>query len=95
MSIDWLEILKVVFEIAIFPLIGAGVTYFIAWIRAKKQELEKKVKNEATKECLDRLEQTITDCVLATNQTYVETLKKEGILQQKYKRWLFSAPMMR
>lgn len=75
---DWLEIVGKIFEVAIFPAIGAGVAYFIAWIRAKKLELEKKAKNEMTKEYLDRLEKTIIECVLATKQTYVEALKKEG-----------------
>jgi hypothetical protein len=86
---DWLEIASKVFEIAVFPLIGAGVAYFIAWIKAKKLELEKKVKNETTKEYLDMLEKTIIDCVLATKQTYVDTLKKEGIFTAEAQKTAF------
>lgn len=86
---NWLEIVGKIFEIAIFPAIGAGVAYFIAWIRAKKLELEKKVKSETTKEYLDRLEQTIIDCVLATKQTYVEALKKDGIFTAEAQKTAF------
>ena len=75
---DWLEILKKVFEIAVFPAITAAAAYFITWISAKNKELKKKTNDETTKKYMDMLEQTIIDCVLATNQTYVEALKKEG-----------------
>ena len=75
---DWLEITEKVFDLAIFPVIAAAAAYFITWIKAKKQELEKKTKDETTKKYLDLLETTIIECVLATKQTYVETLKKEG-----------------
>jgi hypothetical protein len=75
---DWLEITSKIFEIAVFPAIAAATAYFITWIKAKKQELENKIKNETAKKYLDILEQTIVDCVLATNQTYVQELKREG-----------------
>lgn len=78
MQINWLEILGEVFEVIVFPAISAAALYFITWIKAKKQELQKKIKDETTKKYTDMLEKTITDCVLATNQTYVDALKKEG-----------------
>jgi hypothetical protein len=78
MEFDWLDILEKVFEILIFPALSAAALYFITWIRAKKIELQQKTKNEITKKYLDMLDVTITECVLATNQTYVDALKKEG-----------------
>lgn len=78
MEFDWLDILEKVFEILVFPALSAAALYFITWIRAKKIELQQKTKNEITKKYLDMLDVTITECVLATNQTYVDALKKEG-----------------
>lgn len=75
---DWLEILSTVFEIAIFPAISAAAVYFITWINAKKQELLKKTKNETEAKYVEMLDKTITECVLATSQTYVKALKEEG-----------------
>lgn len=75
---DWLEILEKVFEIAVFPAISAAAIYFITWLNVKKQELLKKTKDEMTKKYIEMLDKTITECVLATSQTYVEALKKEG-----------------
>ena len=78
MQLDWLDILYKVFEVAITPILGAATLYLVTLIHAKKQELIKKANNETTKKYLDMLDKTITDCVLATNQTYVDTLKKVG-----------------
>ena len=75
---DWLEILGTIFEIAVFPAISAAAVYFITWINAKKQELLKKTKNETEKKYVEMLDKTITECVLATSQTYVKALKEEG-----------------
>ena len=75
---DWLEILGTIFEIAIFPVISAAAIYFITWINAKKQELLKKTKNETEAKYVEMLDKTITECVLATSQTYVQALKAEG-----------------
>ena len=75
---DWLEIVGTIFEIAIFPAISAAAIYFITWINAKKQELLKKTKNETETKYVEMLDKTITECVLATSQTYVKALKEEG-----------------
>ena len=78
MQIDWLSILGQVAELVLVPLISSAVLYFIAWIKTKKQELVEKIKNEKTKEYLEMLDKTVSECVLATNQTYVNILKQEG-----------------
>jgi hypothetical protein len=78
MQINWLEVLSTVFELVIFPVLSAATIYFITWLKAKKQELLKKAKDETTKKYIEILDKTITECVLATSQTYVDALKKEG-----------------
>lgn len=78
MNLDWLDILYKVFEVAIIPILGAATIYLVTLINAKKDELLKKTKNETTKKYIEMLDKTIVECVLATNQTYVEALKKQG-----------------
>ena len=73
-----MEILKQVFEIVIFPLLGIGTIYLISLIKTKIQQLKLKKDDELYVKYLTMLENTIVDCVLATTQTYVEALKKEG-----------------
>ena len=75
---EWLEILGQVFELLIFPALIAASGYFVSWIHAKKEELKLKTKNETTNKYIDMLDRTISECVVATTQTYVDALKKEG-----------------
>ena len=75
---DWMNILEQVFNIVLFPLMGIATTALIVFITSKTKELKKKYNNELFGKYADMLEQTIISCVIATNQTYVEALKKEG-----------------
>lgn len=77
MQLDWLEILYKIFEVALIPILAAATIYLITLIETKKQELLETTKNETAKKYIEMLDKTIIECVLATNQTYVETLKKE------------------
>lgn len=78
MQLNWLDILDRLFEIAIFPLIGAAAMYLVAFIKAQKDELLAKTKSETAKKYIEMLDKTIVECVIATNQTYVDALKKQG-----------------
>lgn len=78
MQLDWLNILFKIFEVAIIPILAAGAVYLVTYIHAKKQELQAKAKNDTQKKYIEMLDKTITDCVIATNQTYVDALKKAG-----------------
>ena len=75
---DWANVVKQIFQLVVFPLLGIGTTYLIVLINAKIKELKKQSDNDLEKKYLDMLNNTITDCVLATNQTYVNELKKQG-----------------
>lgn len=78
MQLDWLDILYKVFEVALVPILAAATLYIVSLVNAKKRELLEKTKNETTKKYIEMLDKTIVECVLATNQTYVESLKKQG-----------------
>lgn len=78
MQLDWLDLLYKIFEVAIIPIMAAATMYLVDLIKVKKQELLANAKNETTKKYIEMLDKTITDCVLATNQTYVESIKKQG-----------------
>lgn len=75
---DWLNILQQIFEVCIIPLLAIITRSLIIYISTKKDELKNKTDNELAKKYLDLLNETIANCVIATNQTYVEALKKEN-----------------
>lgn len=75
---DYMEMLQQIMQVCVIPLLGVLTAYFIQWVNLKKEELKLATSNETAKKYMDMIAQTITDCVIATNQTYVEALKKEG-----------------
>lgn len=75
---EWLAILYKIFEVCVIPLLGVLTVYIVKFIQKKTQELNSKNENELMNKYLTMLSDTIIDCVIATNQTYVESLKKQG-----------------
>lgn len=75
---DWLNILQQIFELCVIPLLAIITRSLVIYISTKKDELKNKTDNELAKKYLDLLNDTIANCVIATNQTYVEALKKEN-----------------
>lgn len=75
---DWLELLFQIFEVCIIPLLGVLTAFVIKFIKAKELEINAKHDNDVLAKYVRMLSETITDCVIATNQTYVESLKAQG-----------------
>ena len=75
---DWLNLLNDIFQVCIIPLLGVLTTYLVKYIQIKMEEIQVKTENELVDKYLSMLASTVTECVIATNQTYVEALKKEG-----------------
>ena len=73
-----MEILQQIFELCVIPLLGILTTYLVKLIRKKNEELDAKVSKEVSKKYIDMLADTITDCVISTNQTYVDALKDKN-----------------
>lgn len=87
---DWTNILTQLFELVLFPLLTIGTIYLINLIRVKIQELKQKKNNDLYHKYLNMLEDTIIQCVLATTQTYVDSLKKEGAFDADAQKVAFS-----
>lgn len=75
---DWLNILSQACEICLFPVLSILSFWAIKLINTKAAEWVEKNKNDTFDKYILMLADTIEACVLATNQTYVEGLKKEG-----------------
>ena len=78
-----MEILQQIFELCVIPLLGILTTYLVKLIRKKNEELDAKVSKEVSKKYIDMLADTITDCVISTNQTYVDALKEANAFDKK------------
>lgn len=74
----WMEILNQIFDLCIVPLLGILVTCLVVFISSKTKELNEKHDVELLTKYTNMLSQTVIDCVIATNQTYVEALKGQN-----------------
>ena len=75
---NWMNLLYDILDLCVVPLIGILVAYFVKYVNAKGKEISSKVDNELAAKYITMLTTTITDCVIATNQTYVDALKAQG-----------------
>lgn len=78
MSASTSQLILDIVNVCVIPLLGVLVSYFCKFINAKSEELRNQTDNETAKKYMQMVTETITSCVIATNQTYVETLKKQG-----------------
>lgn len=75
---EWMSLLYQIFELCVIPLLGVLTMYLVQFIKMKSQEISDKTDSELADKYVQMLADTITTCVIATNQTYVESLKKQG-----------------
>lgn len=73
-----MEILEMLFKVVLIPALGILTAYAVKFLRAKSAELQQKVENDTADKYIAMIAATVEECVVATNQTYVEALKKEG-----------------
>lgn len=97
MNSTWIELLSQIFEVCIVPLLGILTTFLVSFIKTKKEEVLNKISADKTEEqkktlekYLNLVETTVVDCVQATNQTYVETLKAEGSFDAEAQKVAFN-----
>ena len=72
------ELLTQIFQVCIIPLLGVLTTFIVKWINVKSNQIQKDNDNALANKYIQMLTDTINSCVIATNQTYVESLKKQG-----------------
>ena len=85
-----MELITQIFEVCFIPLLGVLTTFFVKWVNAKTSQLAETRKNEAEKKYIEMLNNTISDCVIATTQTYVDSLKKQGAFNAEAQKAAFT-----
>lgn len=83
---NWLNILNQIFEICIVPLLGLATTALIVFVKAKISQGKASTNSEIAIKHLAVLEQTVVDCIKATNQTYVNALKDKNTFDAEAQR---------
>lgn len=80
---EWMALLQQIFELCIVPLLGIVTAYIVSYIKAKTKELDTTNSNDILIKYVNMLSQTVCDCVIATNQTYVNALKDKNAFTEE------------
>ena len=86
---EWIILLQQIFEVCIVPLLGIITAYIVSYIKAKTNELNTNNSNEIFVKYLSMLSETGCNCVIATNQTYVNSLKGQNAFDAEAQKKAF------
>ena len=75
---DFVILAPVIFQMVLIPLLAILTKYVTTWVQIKIDELTESKNNATFTKYMNLLQSTVIDCVIATNQTYVESLKLQG-----------------
>lgn len=87
---NWTDLIQQIMEICIIPLLGVLATYLITLIKQKRDAIIASSENEVQEKYIRLLADIISDCVRATNQTYVEAMKKGGFFTEEAQKEAFN-----
>lgn len=75
---NYYELWTQIWQICLVPLFAALTAFVVKYLNAKSQEVSKNINNATAEKYIEMINNTITKCVIATNQTYVNSLKEQG-----------------
>lgn len=87
------EIIIQIFQLCIIPLLGILTKYLVDYLNARRDELNAKTENETAQKYTTMIFDTITKCVIATNQTYVNSLKEQNAFDTEAQKTAFNKTM--
>ena len=83
------ETLNQIFQLCVIPILGILTTFVVEFLRAKSKEIINNLNSDVAKKYTAMITNTVIDCVIATNQTYVEALKKQGKFDEEAQKVAF------
>ena len=87
---EWLSLAYEILQVCVIPLLGVLTAYAIKFINFKSLEIQNQVENDLADKYIAMITDTISACVMATNQTYVEVLKKQNAFTAEAQKEAFN-----
>ena len=87
---EWLPLLYEILQVCIIPLLGVLTAYIVKFINVKSNEIQANVDNDLADKYIAMVADTVSACVIATNQTYVEALKKQNAFTAEAQKEAFN-----
>ena len=86
---EWMTLVYKILEVCIVPLLGILTTYFVKYVKTKSLEIQNKIDNDTADKYIRMVDETISSCVIAVTQTYVDALKKENAFTKEAQKEAF------
>lgn len=86
---DWLELLAQIFDVCLIPLLMVATGFAIKWLSAKEVEVLNAIDNDIADRYAHMVFETVRDCVSATTQTYVDSMKKQNAFDAEAQKIAF------
>ena len=86
---EWMTLVYKILEVCIVPLLGILTTYFVKYVKTKSLEIQNKIDNDTADKYIRMVDETISSCVIAETQTYVDALKKENAFTKEAQKEAF------
>ena len=87
------EIVIQIIQVCVIPLLGILTKFLVDYLSAKRDEINSKTDSEIAQKYTNMIYQTVVNCVIATNQTYVDSLKKSGSFDEAAQKEAFNRTM--
>ena len=84
-----LVLLEEIFRLCIVPLFGILTKYIVDVLAMKRDEINTRIDSETVKKYTSMINATISECVIATNQTYVNSLKDANAFDEAAQKEAF------
>ena len=87
---EWLPLLYEILQVCVIPLLGVLTAYIVKYINMKSVEIQAGIDNDMADKYIAMVADTVSACVIATNQTYVEALKKNDAFTAEAQKEAFN-----
>lgn len=77
-----MDIVNKIMYLALIFVVGVAAVFVIHYVQQLINKAKQQTDNEQTKDLLDAISNIVINCVLATNQTYVDSLKDKNLFDE-------------
>jgi len=84
------ELVQMAVQILLVPIMGAVATFVVTYLRAKSEQIRRKIDDDTINKYIYLAEDIIATAVLQVNQVFVEELKKDGKFDKERQQEAFN-----
>ena len=72
------NIVDIIVKICLMVIAGVGTAHIVIWIRKNTEKIQENINYDIVNKYISMLKDIVINCVVSTNQTYVDALKDKN-----------------